>query len=48
VKRLVASFGRQEERDLESPDFAGTDGSTGENVLDALVFRVEDAGGTVL
>ena len=42
------SFRRWEESDLESPDFAGTDGGTSENVLDTLVFGVEDAGGTVL
>jgi hypothetical protein len=47
VKRVLASCGRQEERDLESPDFAGTDGSTGKEVLDTLVLGVGDTGGTV-
>jgi hypothetical protein len=48
VKRLLASFVWFWRSDLEGPDFAGTDGSTSEEVLDALVLGVEDAGGTVL
>jgi hypothetical protein len=48
VKRLLPSFEWFWRSDLEGPDFAGTDGSTSENVLDTLVLGVGDTGGTIL